>query len=83
MTHPRCPIRDDQVDRYHADGAIVVEGLLDDETRLEMKRALAEWVEASRGVTSHDDVYDLVIGVAAGDPDLEEIAAGLRRLGNP
>ena len=29
---------------------------------------------------SNDDVYDLVIGVAAGDPSLDEIAAGLRAL---
>ncbi len=31
----------------------------------------------------NDDVYDLVIGVAAGDPSLDEIAEGLRTLSTP
>ncbi len=35
--------------------------------------------EASVFHVSNDDVYDFVIGIAAGDPPLDEIAAGLRR----
>jgi death-on-curing protein len=31
----------------------------------------------------NDDVYDLVMSVAAGDPPLEEIAQSLRRLTGP
>lgn len=47
------------VERYHRDGVIVVEGLLDDPTRLRMKQVLAGLVERARTVTTHDDVYDL------------------------
>jgi death-on-curing protein len=32
---------------------------------------------------SNDDVYDLVMSVAAGDPPLEDIARALRRLASP
>ncbi len=47
------------VARYQRDGFIVVEGLLDDLTRMRMKQVLAELVEGSRKVGAHDDVYDL------------------------
>ncbi|MCL4746372.1 MAG: phytanoyl-CoA dioxygenase family protein [Burkholderiaceae bacterium] len=47
------------VARYHRDGFVVVEGLLDDLTRMRMKQVLADLIEAARGVTAHDDVYDL------------------------
>jgi death-on-curing protein len=32
---------------------------------------------------SNDDVYDLVMAVAAGDPPLDEIARALERLARP
>jgi phytanoyl-CoA hydroxylase len=47
------------VERYRQDGVIVVEGLLDDPTRLRMKQVLADLVERARKVSAHDDVYDL------------------------
>jgi phytanoyl-CoA hydroxylase len=47
------------IERYRRDGFIVVEGLLDDPTRGRMKQVLAELIERARGVTTHDDVYDL------------------------
>jgi ectoine hydroxylase-related dioxygenase (phytanoyl-CoA dioxygenase family) len=47
------------VERYRRDGVIVVEGLLDDTTRLRMKQVLANLVERARKVNAHDDVYDL------------------------
>ena len=45
----------DAIERYRRDGVIVVEGLLDDVTRQRMKQVLAELIERSRGVTTHDD----------------------------
>jgi ectoine hydroxylase-related dioxygenase (phytanoyl-CoA dioxygenase family) len=66
-------IKLEQVDRYHADGAIVVEGLLDRETRLEMKRVLDDLVEGSRSVSAHDDVYDLEPGHTAAAPRVRRI----------
>lgn len=61
------------VERYRRDGAIVVEGLLDEETRLMMKRVLAELIERSRGVRAHDDVYDLEPGHCASEPRVRRI----------
>ena len=49
----------EHVARYRREGAIVVEGLLDDATRRRMKEVLADLVERSRDVREHDDVYDL------------------------
>jgi len=49
----------DALARYRRDGFIVVEGLLDDVTRQRMKQALAELIEKSRGVSQHDDTFDL------------------------
>ncbi len=47
------------VSRYHRDGVIVVEGLLDDPMRQQMKQVLAELIESARAVHTHDEVYDL------------------------
>ncbi|HMN80792.1 MAG TPA: phytanoyl-CoA dioxygenase family protein [Burkholderiaceae bacterium] len=62
-----------QVDHYHEQGAVIIEGLLDQATRLEMKRVLDGLVEASRKVSSHDDVYDLEPGHTAEAPRVRRI----------
>ncbi len=73
MSQPASSIRPDQVERYRAEGAVVVEGMLDDATRLEMKRVLDQWVEDSRRVTAHDDIYDLEPGHSATEPRVRRI----------
>lgn len=62
-----------QRNRYRDDGAIVVEGLLDDATRATMNRVLADLVERSRAVTTHDAVYDLEPGHSAAQPRVRRI----------
>jgi ectoine hydroxylase-related dioxygenase (phytanoyl-CoA dioxygenase family) len=62
-----------QRERYREEGAIVVEGLLDDATRATMNRALAELVERSRAVHAHDAVYDLEPGHSASEPRVRRI----------
>jgi len=61
------------IDRYRRDGVIVIEGLLDDPTRLRMKQVLADLIERSRGVTAHDDVYDLEPGHSLAQPRVRRI----------
>jgi len=63
----------DAIERYRRDGVIVVEGLLDDVTRQRMKQVLAELIERSRGVTTHDDIYDLEPTHSATEPRVRRI----------
>ena len=63
----------EHVARYRREGAIVVEGLLDDATRRRMKEVLADLVERSREVREHDDVYDLEPAHSARAPRVRRI----------
>ena len=63
----------EHVVRYRREGAIVVEGLLDDATRRRMKEVLADLVERSRDVREHDDVYDLEPAHSARAPRVRRI----------
>jgi ectoine hydroxylase-related dioxygenase (phytanoyl-CoA dioxygenase family) len=62
-----------QIDKYRDEGAIVVEGVLDELTRQNMKNVLADLVERSRAVTTHDKVYDLEPGHSSEDPRVRRI----------
>jgi phytanoyl-CoA hydroxylase len=62
-----------QVEQYHEEGYVVVEGVVDDVTRQRMKNALNELVEKSRAVSAHDDIYDLEPGHTADDPRVRRI----------
>ena len=62
-----------QIQQYREVGAVVVPGLLDEATRLHMKSVLADWVEGSRQVTAHNDLYDLEPGHTADDPRVRRI----------
>jgi phytanoyl-CoA hydroxylase len=62
-----------QVDEYKEAGAIVVEGVLDDSTRAQIKKVLAELVERSRAVKAHDKVYDLEPGHSSAEPRVRRI----------
>jgi ectoine hydroxylase-related dioxygenase (phytanoyl-CoA dioxygenase family) len=52
-------ISDQEVARYHEEGWLVVEGVLDHTMLAEVRRVVAALVERARGKTTHDDVYDL------------------------
>jgi ectoine hydroxylase-related dioxygenase (phytanoyl-CoA dioxygenase family) len=62
-----------QIDEYHAVGAIVVPGLLDRKGVARMNAALAGLVERSRAVTAHDDIYDLEPGHTREQPRVRRI----------
>ena len=62
-----------QVEQYHEEGYLIVEGVVDDVTRQRMKNALAELVEKSRAVSAHDDIYDLEPGHTAEEPRVRRI----------
>lgn len=64
-----------QIDEYREAGALVVEGVLDDATRKQMKSILADLVERSRAVKTHDSVYDLEPGHSSSDPRVRRIKA--------
>ena len=62
-----------QIETYHTEGYIVVEGVLDDVTRQRMNNVLADLVEKSRVATAHDDVYDLEPGHSKDEPRVRRI----------
>jgi phytanoyl-CoA hydroxylase len=67
------PITSEQIAHYHREGFVVVEDVLDHATRATMKSVLAELIEQSRGVTTHNDVYDLEPGHSADNPRVRRI----------
>lgn len=62
-----------QVEQYRTDGLLVVPDLLNVFTLQRMKDALAQWVEQSRAVNEHTQVFDLENGHSAADPRLRRI----------
>ena len=62
-----------QVEQYHEQGSIIVPGVLDEFTRKRMLSVLADLVEGSRKVATHDDVYDLEPGHSADEPRVRRI----------
>ena len=62
-----------EIDKYREIGAIVVEGVLTDVTRQQMKNVLADLVERSRVVKTHDKVYDLEPGHSSAEPRVRRI----------
>lgn len=66
-------ITQQQIAQYRDEGWLVVPDLLNDILRQKMKDALAQWVEQSRQVTDHTDVFDLERGHTAAEPRLRRI----------
>lgn len=62
-----------EIEQYQEQGAVVVPGVLDEFTRKKMKAILADWVEGSRAVSAHTDVYDLEPGHSAAEPRVRRI----------
>jgi len=65
-----------QIDFYHTNGYLSVENVISAEEVAELQRVTDEFVEKSRQVTEHTDVFDL-------EPDHTPEAPRLRRLKNP
>jgi phytanoyl-CoA hydroxylase len=66
----------EQIDFYHTHGYLGVERVLSDTEIQELRRVTDEFVEKSRQVTQHDDVFDL-------EPTHTPENPRLRRLKNP
>ena len=66
----------EQVDFYHTNGYIVVENVISTEDIADLRRITDEFVDKSRDVTEHSNVFDL-------EPGHTPEAPQLRRLKNP
>ena len=62
-----------QVEFYHAHGYLSVENVLSDEEVTELQRVTDEFVEKSRQVTAHTDVFDLEPGHSRERPRLRRL----------
>lgn len=63
----------EQIDFYHINGYLAVEGVLSAETVADLQRVTDEFVEKSRGVTQHTDVFDLEPGHTPENPRLRRL----------
>ena len=62
-----------QLEQYSEEGFVIVQDVVPEATLLRMKEVLADLVEKSRALASHDDVYDLEPGHQASDPRVRRI----------
>lgn len=62
-----------QLEQYSEEGFVIVQDVVSEKTLLRMKEVLADLVEKSRALASHDDVYDLEPGHQASDPRVRRI----------
>ena len=62
-----------QLEQYKEEGYVIVQDVVEQATLLRMKEVLANLVEKSRNVTSHDDVFDLEPGHSATSPKVRRI----------
>ena len=67
-----------QLKQYAEDGFVIVQDVVPETTILRMKDVLADLVEKSRALATHDDVYDLEPGHQASEPRVRRIK--MRRL---
>ena len=63
----------DEISFYHENGYLVIEDVLSAEELLELQRVTDEFVERSRLVSQHDEVYDLEANHSAERPRLRRI----------
>ena len=63
----------EQIDFYHANGYVGVEGVISAREVSELRRVTDEFVERSREVTEHTDVFDLEPGHSRDHPKLRRL----------
>ena len=66
-------LSDAEVAAYRRDGFIVVENVFSDGEVTDLRRVTDEFVERSRSVTEHDDIYDLEPGHTADHPRVRRL----------
>jgi ectoine hydroxylase-related dioxygenase (phytanoyl-CoA dioxygenase family) len=59
QTQDNAMLSAQQLRQYQEEGCIVVENVIDAPTRAAMLRQIDAWVESAKGVSAHDNVYDL------------------------
>ena len=64
-----------QIDQYQATGAIVVPDILTSDEVLRLRRVTDEFVERARGVTEHNEIYDLEDSHTPDSPRVRRIKA--------
>ena len=64
-----------QIDQYLEIGAIVVPGILDADEVLRLRRVTDELVRDARGLTAHDEIYDLEDSHTPDNPRVRRIKA--------
>jgi ectoine hydroxylase-related dioxygenase (phytanoyl-CoA dioxygenase family) len=62
-----------QIDFYTTNGFLAVEGVYSPQEMKEARAVVEEFVERSRGVTAHTDVFDLEPGHSAAEPRVRRI----------
>jgi len=62
-----------QIDFYNTNGFLAVEGVYSPQEMKEARAVVEEFVERSRGVTDHTDVYDLEPGHSTAAPRVRRI----------
>ena len=62
-----------QIEAYNRDGYLAVENVLTDAELSELRQVTDEFVEQSRTVTSHNEIFDLEPGHSAASPSLRRI----------
>ncbi len=63
----------EQIESYHTNGFLAVESVYHGEEMAEARAVVEEFVQRSRGVTDHTDVFDLEPGHSAGEPRVRRI----------
>ena len=69
----------EQIDTYREQGFLAVRNVFTADEVAELQRVTDEFVERSRGVTAHTDVFDLEPGHTAADPRLRRLKAPHRQ----
>jgi ectoine hydroxylase-related dioxygenase (phytanoyl-CoA dioxygenase family) len=64
-----------QIDQYHETGAIVVTDILTPDEVLRLRHVTDEFVERARGVTEHNEIYDLEDSHTPDSPRVRRIKA--------
>jgi len=62
-----------QIEEYNRIGAIVVQGVLSADELQELRRVTHEFVQNSRTLSTHDEIYDLEDSHSANEPRVRRI----------
>lgn len=67
-------LSEEQIEKYHSDGYLAIEGVLSNDELSELRRVTDEFLEKSRALTQSDTIYDLGPDHTAKTPRLRRIS---------